>query len=96
MNNVNHQEQQAAAGDAAAVSDESVDGQTDGFLTGRATRSGRISQPIRNRYDDIDWDDACHKADVIRDFLRRVSGPTTTAQMRELAAELRHERARTY
>jgi putative transposase len=46
--------------------------------------------------DEIDWDDACHKADVIRDFLRRVSGPTTTAQMRELAAELRLSQASAY
>jgi hypothetical protein len=45
---------------------------------------------------DLDWDGACRKADVIREFLRRVSGPTTTAQMRELADELRLSQASAY
>ena len=55
-----------------------------------------MSEPFAEEIDDIDWDDACRKADVIREFLRRVSGPTTTAQMRELADELRLSQASAY
>lgn len=55
-----------------------------------------MSGPFAEEIDDIDWDDACRRADVIREFLRRVSGPTTTAQMRELADELRLSQASAY
>jgi putative transposase len=46
--------------------------------------------------DDTDWDEACRKADVIRKFLRRESGPTTVGQMRELAGDLRLSQASAY
>ena len=44
-----------------------------------------MSEPFADKIDDTDWDETCRKADVIRKFLRRESGPTTVAQMRELA-----------
>ena len=44
-----------------------------------------MSEPFADEIDDTDWDEACRKADVIRKFLRRESGPTTVGQMRELA-----------
>lgn len=55
-----------------------------------------MSEPFAEEIDDVDWDDACRKADVIREFLRRVSGPTTTAQIRDLADELRLSQASAY
>jgi hypothetical protein len=36
-----------------------------------------MSEPFADEIDDIDWDEACRKADVIRKFLRRESSPTT-------------------
>ena len=44
-----------------------------------------MSEPFADEIDDTDWDEACRKADVIRKFPRRESGPTTVGQMRELA-----------
>jgi hypothetical protein len=44
-----------------------------------------MSDPFADKIDDTDWDEACGKADVIRKFLRRESGPTTVGQRRELA-----------
>ena len=44
-----------------------------------------MSEPIADEIDDTDWDEACRNADVIGKFLRRESGPTTVAQMREPA-----------
>jgi hypothetical protein len=44
-----------------------------------------MSEPFADDIDDTDWDATCRKADVIRKFLRRESGPTTVGQMRELA-----------
>ena len=46
-----------------------------------------MSKPFADEIDDTDWDEACRKADVIRKFLRRESGPTTVGQMRELAGQ---------
>lgn len=40
-----------------------------------------MSEPFADEIDDIDWDEACRKADVIREFLRPESGPTTTGQI---------------
>ncbi|MGE3992292.1 MAG: hypothetical protein AB7F49_30700, partial [Pseudorhodoplanes sp.] len=58
--------------------------------------SAAMSEPSAEEIDDTDWDEACRKADVIRRFLRRVSGPTTTGQIRELADELRLSQASAY
>ncbi|MBC7283668.1 hypothetical protein [Hoeflea sp.] len=55
-----------------------------------------MSEPFAEEIDDTDWDEACRKADVIREFLRRVSGRTTIGQIRELADELRLSQASAY
>jgi putative transposase len=55
-----------------------------------------MSEPFADEIDDADWHEACRKADVIRKFLRRESGPTTVGQMRELAGDLRLSQASAY
>jgi len=55
-----------------------------------------MSEPFSDEINDIDWDEACRKADVIREFLRREPGPTTAARIRELAGELRLSQASAY
>lgn len=55
-----------------------------------------MSEPFPDEIDDIDWDEACRRSDVIRKFLRQEPGPTTAARIRELAGELRLSQASAY
>ncbi|WP_354492390.1 helix-turn-helix domain-containing protein [Mesorhizobium robiniae] len=42
------------------------------------------------------WDEACRRADAIRDFLKRRTGSTTTGDVAGLAAELGLSQATAY
>ncbi len=55
-----------------------------------------MPDPFPDEIDDTDWDEACRRADAIRDFLRREPGKTTTNKIRDLAAELRLSQASAY
>ena len=55
-----------------------------------------MSEPFPDEINDIDWDEACRRSDVIRKFLRQEPGPTTAARIRELAGELRLSQASAY
>lgn len=46
--------------------------------------------------DDLEWEEACRRADAIREFLRREKGGTGTGNVGELSAELGVSRATTY
>ena len=41
-----------------------------------------MSEPFAEEIDDVDWDEACRKADAIRDFMRREPGPTNAVSLR--------------
>lgn len=43
-----------------------------------------MSEPFAEEIDDIDWDEACRKADVIRKFLREVPGAARRARCENL------------
>lgn len=55
-----------------------------------------MDDPFPDVIDDVLWEQACRRADAIREFLKRRNGNATTAQVGELAAELALSQATTY
>ena len=63
----------------------------------------RFAQPTRqmtdidsNDVDDIEWEEACRRADAIREFLQSKKGVAGAGNVNELSAELGVSRATTY
>ena len=46
-----------------------------------------MSDPFPDDVDEQSWDEACRRADAIRNFLKRRTGSTKTGDVVELAAE---------
>ena len=55
-----------------------------------------MSDPFPDEIDEALWDEACRRADAIRDFLKRRTGSTTTGDVAGLAAELGLSQATAY
>ncbi|RWI57044.1 MAG: transposase [Mesorhizobium sp.] len=55
-----------------------------------------MNDPFPDEIDEALWDEACRRADAIREFLKRRTGNATTAEVGELAAELGLSQATAY
>lgn len=55
-----------------------------------------MSDPFPDDVDEQSWDEACRRADAIRNFLKRRTGSTKTGDVVELAAEIGLSQATTY
>ena len=55
-----------------------------------------MNDPFPDEVDDALWDEACRRADAIRDFLRQRPGHTTAGDVAGLAAELGLSQATAY
>lgn len=55
-----------------------------------------MNDPFPDEVDEALWDEACRRADVIREFLRGRGGNATAAQVAELAAEMEVSQATAY
>lgn len=55
-----------------------------------------MTEPISDEIDDTLWDEACRRANAIRQFLKRSDGRSTVAAIRDLASELSISQASAY
>jgi putative transposase len=55
-----------------------------------------MSDPFPDDVDEQSWDEACRRADAIRNFLKRRTGSTKTGDVVELAAEIGLSQATAY
>ena len=55
-----------------------------------------MNDPFPDEIDEALWDEACRRADAIREFLKRRAGSVTTAEVAELAAEMGVSQATAY
>lgn len=55
-----------------------------------------MNDPFPDEVDEALWDEACRRADVIREFMRGRTGNATAAQVADLAAEMEVSQATAY